>query len=58
MAALLLIFATILLVQVVTAAKTPVITYGNGQEICPSTEQRNIALQKVKDNVAISIPVQ
>ena len=51
MAALLLIFATILFVQIVAAAKIPFITYGNGQETCLSTEQRNIALQKIKNNV-------
>ena len=57
MAVLLLIFATVLSVQVVAAQdirKTsipPVVTNGNGREICPSTDQRNIALQKVKDNV-------
>ena len=57
MAVLLIIFATVLAVQVVAAQDVtkasipPVITYGNGQKICPSTEQRNIALQKVKDNV-------
>ena len=52
MAALLFILA-ILFVRI-EAEKTPVITYyGNGQEICncPSIQQRNIALQKVKDNV-------
>jgi hypothetical protein len=55
--AALLIFAIMLSVQVAVAqdiTKTsipPVITYGNGRETCPSTEQRNIALQKVKDNV-------
>ena len=50
MAALL---ATILSVQMVAATKTPFtdITYRNGQETCLSTEQQNIALQKVKDNV-------
>ena len=52
MAALLLILATILFVRIGAAAKTPFITYyGNGQETCLSTEQRNIALRKVKDNV-------
>ena len=51
MATLLLIFATILFIQIVAAAKIPFITYGNGQETCLSTEQRNIALQKMKDNV-------
>ena len=57
MAVLLLIFATVLSVQIAVAQDVrkssipPVITYGNGQETCPSTEQRNIALQKVKDNV-------
>ena len=57
MAVLLIIFAAVLAIQVAAAqdvTKTsisPVITYGNGQKICPSTEQRNIALQKVKDNV-------
>ena len=51
MATLLLIFATILFVQIVAATKLPFITYGNGQETCLSTEQRNIALQKMKDNV-------
>ncbi|MCG8623751.1 MAG: hypothetical protein MJE68_17385 [Proteobacteria bacterium] len=51
MAALLLIFATMLFVQIVAAAKIPFITYGNGQETCLSTEQRNIALQKMKNNV-------
>ena len=52
MAALLLILA--ILFVPIAAEKTPVITYyGNGQEICncPSTQQRNIALRKVKDNV-------
>ena len=28
-----------------------VITCGNGHETCPSTDQRNVVLQKVKDNV-------
>ena len=55
--AVLLMFATILSVQAATAQDVrkisipPVITYGNGQETCPSTEQQNIALQKVKGNV-------
>ena len=51
MAALLLILATILFVRIGAATKTPFITHGNGQETCLSTEQRNIALQKVKDSV-------
>ena len=51
MVTLLLIFAMILFVQIVAAAKIPFITYGNGQETCLSIEQRNIALQKMKDNV-------
>ena len=52
-----LIFAAILTVQIVVAqdiAKTtlpPVITYGNDRETCPSTEVRNVALEKVKNNV-------
>jgi hypothetical protein len=49
MAALLLVFAAILSVQVVTGARVPLITYGNGQETCLSTELRNItALQNVR----------
>ncbi|MGJ8945899.1 hypothetical protein AB9K17_23710, partial [Salmonella enterica subsp. enterica serovar Kentucky] len=57
MTVLLIIIATILSLQLVAAQdvlKTtlpPVVTYGNGRETCPSTEKRNIALQKVKDNV-------
>ena len=53
----LLMFAMILSLQVVTAQDVrkvslpPVITYGNGQEICPSIEQQNIALQKMKNSV-------
>ena len=52
MAALLLILE--ILFVWIAAEKTPIITYcGDGQEICncPSTQQRNIALRKVKDNV-------
>ena len=41
--------------QAVAAAETslssPVISDGNGKETCPSTEQRNFALQKIRDNV-------
>ena len=41
--------------QAVAAAKTSllslIISHGNGQETCPSTEQRDIALQKIRDNV-------
>ena len=50
MAVFLLIFATVLAVQVVAAQDVaiasipPVTMYENGQEICPSTEQRNVAL--------------
>ena len=54
MAALLLIFATILSVQLVAVAKTSpslIILHGNGQETCPSTEQQDIALRKIRDNV-------
>jgi hypothetical protein len=51
MAALLLVFAAILSVEVVAAAKTPVITYGIGQETCPSTEQRKIAMQELRENI-------
>ena len=57
MAVLLLVFATVLSIQVAAAQDVtkasipPVIMDGNGQEICPSTEQRNIALQKVENNV-------
>ena len=57
MAVLLIIFAAVLAIQVAAAQDVtkasipPVITYGNGQKICPSTEQQNIALQKLKDNV-------
>ena len=53
MAVLLLIFATILSVQV-AAAKiflSPIFSCENDQETCPSTEQRDIALQKVIGNV-------
>ena len=54
LAVLLLIFSTILSVQV-AAAKTlffsPIIPCENDQETCSSTEQRNIALQKVIGNV-------
>ena len=53
MAVLLLIFATILSVQI-AAAKTfvsPIFPCENDRETCPSTEQRDIALQKVRDNV-------
>jgi hypothetical protein len=50
MAVLLLISAVMLSVhvQVVAAATVPLITYGNGQETCLSTELRNIALQNVR----------
>ena len=55
MAVFLLIFAIVLSLQAVAAAETspssPVISDGNGQETCPSTEQRNVALQKIRDNV-------
>ena len=53
----LLMFAMILSLQVVTAQDVrkvslpPVVTYGNGQEICPSTEQQNNALQKMKNSI-------
>ena len=53
----LLLIATILSLQIVVAQdvlKTtlpPVVTYGNGKDTCPSTEKRNLALQKVKNNV-------
>ena len=53
MAVSLLIFTTILSVQV-AAAKTflsPIIPCENDRETCPSTEQRDIALQKVIGNV-------
>ena len=53
MAALLLVFATILSIQV-AAAKTflsPIIPCENDRESCPSTEQRDIALQKVRGNI-------
>jgi dynein heavy chain len=48
MAVLILIFAAILSVQVVAAAKTPLVTYGNGREFCLSTELQNVALQNVR----------
>ena len=53
MAVFLLIFAVILSMKVVAATKISslIIVHGNDQETCPSTEQRNIALQKVEDNV-------
>ena len=57
MAVFLLIFAVVLSMQAVAAAKTspltmsPMISDGNGQEICPSTEKRNIDLQKIRGNV-------
>ena len=57
MAVFLLIFAAILSMEAVAAAKTsplpmsPMISDGNGQETCPSTEQRNIDLQMIRDNV-------
>ena len=53
MVAFLLVFATILNIQV-AAAKTflsPIIPCENDWESCPSTEQRDIALQKVRGNV-------
>jgi hypothetical protein len=50
MAALLLVSAAILSVQVVAAVKTPIITYGNGRELCLSTELRNVfKLQNVRN---------
>ena len=64
MAVFLLIFAAILSMQAVAAAKTspltmfPTISDGNGQETCPSTEQRNTDLQKIRDNVyTLGLPV-
>ena len=56
--AILLLIAMILSLQVVAAQdviKTtlpPVVTYGNGRGTCPSTEKRNLALQKMNDNVS------
>ena len=48
MAVFLLIFATILSVQVAVAKTffSPIILCENDQETCPSTEQLNVALQK------------
>ena len=54
MAVFLLIFAVILSMNVVAAIKIaspPIIVHGNDRETCPSTEQQNIALEKMKDNV-------
>ena len=55
MAVFLLIFAVVISMQAVAVAKTsvssPIISDGNGQETCPSTEQRDFALQKIRDNV-------
>ena len=57
MAVFLLIFAVVLPMQAVAAAKTspltmsPMISDGNGQETCPPTEQRDIDLQKIRDDV-------
>ena len=54
MAVFLLIFAVILSMKVVAAIKIaspPIIIHGNDRETCPSTEQQNIALEKMKDNV-------
>ena len=56
MAVFLLIFAAILSMKIVSAAKISplsslIILHGNDRETCPSTEQLNIALQKIRDNV-------
>ena len=53
MAVFLLIFAVILSIQAVAAAKTSplIILHGNDRETCPSTEQLNVALQKIRDNI-------
>ena len=53
MAVFLLIFAVILSMKVVVATKISplIVVHGNDRETCLSTEQRNIALQKVEDNV-------
>ena len=53
MAVFLLIFVVILSMKVVVATKISplIVVHGNDRETCLSTEQRNIALQKVEDNV-------
>ena len=59
MAVLLLIFAAILSMKVVAAAKISplIILHGNDQETCPSTEQLNVALQKIRDNIYLNVSI-
>ena len=58
MGVILFIFATILSLKVVAGQDIanrstipPVVTFGSGKGICPTTEERNDALLKVKNNV-------
>ena len=59
MAVFLFIFAAILSMKVVAAAKISplIILHGNDQETCPSTEQLNVALQKIRDNIYLNVSI-